>query len=76
LRQRPVVHCIENGAPAPASGGKALYLMPGVRFYLDRVSVAFGIKKAVWTRLNESGDQQGFEGKERYRAILSASALF
>jgi hypothetical protein len=67
---------IENGAPAQASGGKALYLMPGVRFYLDRVSVAFGIKKAVWTRLNESGDQQGSEGKERYRAILSASVLF
>jgi hypothetical protein len=70
---------------APFAASSALHRIPPRRRryrrlksdrLLDRVSVAFGIKKAVWTRLNESGDQQGSEGKERYRAILSASVLF
>ncbi|WP_131110771.1 transporter [Sulfuricystis thermophila] len=67
---------IENGAPAEATGGRMLYLMPGLRLYKDNMSFAFGIKKAVWTRLNESADQQGAEGKEKYRLVFSASYLF
>jgi hypothetical protein len=65
-----------NGVPEQATGGKMLYLLPGVRIYKDSLSFAFGIKKAVWTRLNESSQQQGAEGKESYRAIFSASWLF
>jgi len=30
----------------------------------------------VWTGLNEEEQQQGAEGKERYRLILTFSALF
>ncbi|MFN6961346.1 MAG: hypothetical protein ACK4N6_03810 [Rhodocyclaceae bacterium] len=67
---------IENGAPAIATGGKVLYLVPGLRFYKDSLSFAVGLKKAVWTKLNESSDQQGAEGKEKYRLIVSASLLF
>lgn len=67
---------IENGVPAAATGGKVLYLVPGVRLYKDSMSFAFGIKKPVWTKLNESSDQQGAEGKETYRLIFSASVLF
>ncbi len=67
---------IENGAPADATGGKMLYLVPGVRVYKDDLSFAFGVKKPVWTRLNESEQQQGAEGKEKYRPLFSASLMF
>ena len=67
---------IENGVGAAATGGKMLYLVPGLRFYKDNLSIAVAIKKPVWTQLNESNQQQGAEGKEKYRLILSASMLF
>jgi hypothetical protein len=67
---------IENGVGATATGGKMLYLVPGLRFYKDNLSFAFGVKKPVWTNLNESGQQQGAEGKEKYRLIFSASMMF
>ena len=67
---------IENGVGADATGGRILYLLPGLRFYQDKLSIALGLKKPVWTRLNESSDQQGAEGKEKYRLIFSASMLF
>lgn len=67
---------VENGVAAPATGGRMLYLVPGVRVYFDRLSVAVGLKAPAWTRLNESARQQGAEGKEKYRLLLSASLLF
>lgn len=50
--------------------------MPGVRLYKDNMSLAIGVKKPAWTRLNESSRQQGAEGKEKYRLIVSGSVLF
>ena len=67
---------IENGVGAQATGGRMVYLVPGVRLYKDNMSFAFGFKKPVWTHLNESGLQQGAEGKEKYRLIFSASMMF
>jgi hypothetical protein len=67
---------IENGASATASGGKMLYLLPGLRLYKGNTSFAIGLKKAIWRRLNESGLQQGSEGKEKYRLLVSCSTLF
>lgn len=67
---------IENGVGAEATGGKIVYLMPGVRLYKDNMSLAIGIKKPVWTKLNESRLQQGAEGKEKYRLVISGSVLF
>lgn len=67
---------IENGTPADATGGTIVYLVPGVRLYKDNMSLAIGIKKPTWTRLNESSQQQGAEGKEKYRLIVSGSMLF
>lgn len=67
---------IENGDGAEATGGKMIYLVPGVRLYKDNMSFAIGIKKPVWTSLNESSLQQGAEGKEKYRLIVSGSMLF
>ena len=67
---------IENGVGAEATGGKVIYLLPGLRFYKGSTSFAVGIKKPVWTHLNESSQQQGAEGKEEYRLIISGSVLF
>jgi len=50
--------------------------MPGLRLYRDNMSFAVGIKKPAWSALNESDQQQGGEGKERYRLVFSASLLF
>ena len=66
----------EDGVAEPATGGDVLYVMPGVRAYWDKLSFAFGVKVPVAQDLNEEGDQQGAEGKERYRLIFSISALF
>ena len=66
----------ENGVPAAATGGQVVYAMPGVRAYWQSMSFALGVKKPIRTNLNESGQQQGAEGKEKYRLIFSASLLF
>lgn len=67
---------IENGEAAQATGGRVLYWVPGVRLYWRNASFALGVKKPVATHLNESSDQQGAEGKEKWRLIFSASWLF
>lgn len=64
-----------DGADERGTGGDMLYLLPGVRLFVKSVSVGCGVKVPVWTDLNESDEQQGAEGKERYRAIFSFSAL-
>jgi hypothetical protein len=66
----------EDGVAERGTGGHILYVMPGVRAYWENVSVALGVKLPAWTDLNEEDKQQGAEGKERYRLILSLSALF
>jgi len=65
-----------NGNGEAATGGKIVYLVPGLRLYYQRMSVGLGIKTPAWTELNEEPDQQGAEGKESYRTILTFSALF
>ncbi len=66
----------ESGAGALGTGGRLLYVVPGVRAYWRNMSFALGVKKPVWTRLNEADQQQGSEGREKYRLIFSASCLF
>ena len=65
-----------NGVDEAATGGRMIYILPGVRIYKDNYSFAFGLKKPISTSLNEEDQQQGAEGKEKYRLIFSASALF
>ncbi len=65
-----------NGVSETATGGDMLYLMPGVRLYWERASIALGVKRPVWTDLNEESQQQGAEGREDYRLVLSGSVLF
>jgi hypothetical protein len=65
-----------NGQDERATGGDMIYALPGIRAYWDKVSVALGYKTVVWKDLNEQNEQQGGEGTEDYRLILTFSALF
>jgi hypothetical protein len=67
---------VENGVGAAATGGDMLYGVLGARLYKNNMSLGLALKKPIWTDLNESSDQQGAEGKEKYRFIASFSALF
>lgn len=68
---------VENGVADVNSGGRVLYLLPGIRLYKDSMSVALGVKVPVSKRLHEvSAVQQGSEGTEKYRLIFSISTLF
>lgn len=65
-----------NGVQEEATGGDMIYGMPGVRIYWREYSLALGYKTPIWQNLNEQEDQQGGEGTEAYRLILTLSALF
>lgn len=67
---------VSNGVPSTAVGGSVIYTLLGARAYWSSASFAFGCKMPVWTRLNEGSQQQGAEGKEKYRLIFSASKMF
>jgi len=67
---------VENGVGATATGGDMLYGVLGVRLYKDNLSLGLAVKKPIWTGLNEENQQQGAEGKEKYRLIATFSALF
>jgi hypothetical protein len=66
----------EGGVAERATGGDVLYVMPGARAYWANLSFAVGVKLPLVQDLNEADEQQGAEGKERYRVIFSVSALF
>jgi hypothetical protein len=62
-----------------ATGGKILYLSPGARFSLPSIqnaNLGLLVKFPVWKRLNEQNEQQGSEGLEKYRAIVTLSFYF
>jgi len=68
-----------NGEGATATGGNILYLSPGVRFSmpsLHNANLGLLIKVPVWKKLNEEDQQQGGEGLEKYRAIVTLSFFF
>lgn len=66
----------ENGRSVDSSGGHIVYGLAGSRLYFKNISAALGIKVPVWKDLNNSSDQQGAEGKEKYRLIFTISTLF
>jgi len=67
---------VEGGVGQPATGGDMLYGVIGARLYKDNMSLGLALKKPIWIDLNEESQQQGAEGKEKYRFIASFSALF
>jgi hypothetical protein len=67
---------IESGVGATGTGGSVIYTLLGARAYWGSTSFALGYKVPVSASLNESDQQQGAEGKEKYRLIFSASRMF
>ncbi len=69
----------ENGQGARASGGTILYLSPGLRFSFPKIqnaNLGLLVKIPVLKNLNEEGEQQGSEGLEKYRFVLTLSFFF
>lgn len=69
----------EGGDKQRATGGTILYASPGLRFSLPKLGNAnLGVmmKFPVWKDLNEKDEQQGAEGLEKYRAIVTLSFFF
>jgi hypothetical protein len=84
LRLDPVVELhylslsrdIKSGVGATGTGGSVLYTLLGARAFWGSNSFALGYKVPVSSNLNEADQQQGAEGKEKYRLIFSASRIF
>ena len=67
---------VANGEPEAGTGGKMLYVQPGIRLYRKAITIALGVKWPGWTDLNEEEEQQGAEGTEDYRVEFTFSTLF
>lgn len=67
---------VADGVPERATGGEMVYAVAGLRLYKDAMSLGLALKKPVWTDLNEASEQQGAEGKERYRLLATFSVMF
>ncbi|RIJ99532.1 MAG: hypothetical protein DCC43_08210 [Candidatus Brocadia sp.] len=60
-----------------ATGGTILYLSPGLRATFGKhVSIGMLVKLPTWEDLNNESEQQGAEGLEEYRAIITCSISF
>lgn len=60
-----------------ATGGTILYLSPGLRATFGKhVSLGMLIKLPTWKDLNNESEQQGAEGLEEYRAVVTCSISF
>ncbi len=66
---------IDDSVACTGSGGKMFYGTVSLRLYYKAMSIGVGIKKPLWTELNEDKEQQGGEGKENKRIIITVSSL-
>ncbi|MBA4394223.1 MAG: hypothetical protein C0407_11785 [Desulfobacca sp.] len=69
----------ENGQGVRASGGTILYISPGFRFSFPKIqnaNLGILVKIPVLKNLNEERDQQGSEGLEKVRLVLTLSFFF
>ncbi len=66
----------ENGLKVEDSGGHIIYGVLGGRLYYKRASLGAGLKLPFWKDLNNQSQQQGSEGKEKYRFIMTLSLIF
>lgn len=64
-----------SGIGERATGGRMIYVVPGLRFYYKSASIGVGAKVPAWTDLNEEDEQQGAEGKEEVRVLFTFSTL-
>lgn len=58
------------------TGGRILYLTPGVRIQVGDVNLGAGVKLPIASALNERSLQQGSEGLEKFRLIMTVSTFF
>lgn len=58
------------------TGGRILYIMPGIRMQVEDYNLAAGVKIPLLKGLNEPQLQQGSEGLENYRLIMTLSRFF
>ena len=58
------------------TGGSILYITPGMRFQVGDVNLGAGVKLPLLKGLNERNLQQGSEGLEKFRLILTSSIAF
>ena len=65
-----------DGVGELGTGGDILYALPGLRLTRGRASFGLGLKVPTWTDLNEDAQQQGAEGKESSRLLVTFSTLF
>lgn len=67
----------EENEADDATGGTILYLSPGLRVTFGKhVSIGMLVKFPTWKDLNNESEQQGSEGLEEYRAIVTCSLSF
>ncbi len=69
----------QAGEGLRATGGTILYVTPGMRFSFPRLqnaNLGIAVKIPVYKNLNEQDEQQGSEGLEKFRAILTLSFYF
>lgn len=64
-----------EGVGEEGTGGDMLYVVPGARLFYGQASVGVGVKVPTWTDLNEADLQQGAEGGEDYRLLVSFSTM-
>jgi hypothetical protein len=64
-----------GGIGENATGGRMIYVVPGLRIYYKSASIGVGAKVPTWTDLNEEDEQQGAEGKEKVRVLFTFSTL-
>ncbi|MBI2878081.1 MAG: transporter [Candidatus Tectomicrobia bacterium] len=66
----------ERGRGLRATGGTILYLSPGIRFSISNANLGLLLKIPVFKNLKEEDEQQGAEGLEAIRAIVTISFAF
>ncbi len=67
----------EDGETDHDSGGSILYLSPGFRASIGKhISLGALFKMPTWQDLNNEHDQQGSEGLEDFRAIVTLTVSF
>lgn len=64
------------GVSELGTGGQILYVGPGMRAQLGDFNLGALVKFPVASGLNERSLQQGSEGLEKYRLVLTASKVF
>lgn len=62
--------------PEQGTGGQILYITPGLRTQIGDYNLGAAVKIPIASALNERSMQQGSEGLEQYRLIITASTYF